>query len=238
MSDADFTRPTTDFWQRIAEANEIEPHPPYRYGYPARLPDGRYLVLPIRRLPGDARRAVASLIANQASFHVVRVLAQHMSALAREAAPTVVIGLPTLGLAFAPLVAQALGFARFVPLGYSRKFWYDEALSAPVSSLTTPVAGKRIYLDPNQVPLVRGARAVVIDDAISSGATQAAVLPLLRTLDCDVAAIVVAMKQGDAWRERLAAIGAEWPSRVRGVFDSPLLALREDGWLPQTAPSA
>ncbi|MDT9150886.1 hypothetical protein RSW37_24460, partial [Escherichia coli] len=38
--------------------------------YPATLPDGRQVALPIRVLPGGDDRAVASLIVNQASFAV------------------------------------------------------------------------------------------------------------------------------------------------------------------------
>lgn len=98
---------------------------------------------------GAPGRAVASPIANQASFEVVRVLAGFMTTLARERAPEAVVGLPTLGLAFAPLVAEARGCPHFVPLGYSRKYWYDEALSVPVAcsprpaSRGSPAAGSR-----------------------------------------------------------------------------------------------
>jgi adenine/guanine phosphoribosyltransferase-like PRPP-binding protein len=225
-----FTEPTTGYWQELVPADAVTHAPPWRFGYPARLPDGRVLMLPIRPLPGDGTRAVASLIANQASFAVVRVLAGCMADLARSAAPEVVVGLPTLGFAFAPLVAEGLGHTRYVPLGYSRKFWYDEALSAPVQSITTPGAGKRVYLDPNQLPLVRGRNVAIVDDAISSGSTLAAVVPLLASVGCTVVTIVVAMLQGEAWRDRLGAIGPQWPARVRGVFASPRLVRVADGW--------
>lgn len=235
MPEAHFTEPTTGYWQQLLPADAPAPAPPFRFGYPARLPDGRVLMLPIRLLPGDGTRAVASLIANQASFAVVRALAGCMADLARDTAPDVVVGLPTLGFAFAPLVAEGLGHARYVPLGYSRKFWYDEALSAPVQSITTPGAGKRVYLDPNQVSLVRGRTVAVVDDAISSGSTLAAVLPLLASAGCTVVTIVVAMLQGNAWRDRLGGIDPQWPTRVRGVFTSPRLVRVADGWMPEGA---
>src|SRR5579872_6754941 len=50
-----------------------------RAGYPGRrmvVPDGRHLLLPIRVLPGDGARAVASLITNQASFRVLDAITE------------------------------------------------------------------------------------------------------------------------------------------------------------------
>ena len=42
-------------------------------------------------------------------------------------------------LSFAALVAERLGQSRYVPLGYSRKFWYDDALSEPVGQIVDAV---------------------------------------------------------------------------------------------------
>src|SRR5205085_339195 len=99
----------------------------------------------IRAIAAEPAHAVASLILNQAALDVADALA---SLLARELsstlAPDLLVGLPTLGLSLAAPVARALGHARYAPMGYSRKFWYDEALSAPVQSITSPVPGKRI----------------------------------------------------------------------------------------------
>jgi adenine/guanine phosphoribosyltransferase-like PRPP-binding protein len=226
---ARFVTGTAGFWQALAPAASFDtrPVPPYRYGYPARLPSGDYLVLPIRVLPGDGDRAVASLIVNHASFAVTRALAGFMTELARPLGADCIVGLPTLGLALAPLVAEGLGHDRYVPLGYSRKFWYDEALSVPVRSLTTPDGTKRAYIDPNLAPLLRGRRVVIVDDAISSGETVRNVLPLLDGLGAAVAGIVVAMLQGERWRAALGAAAA-----VHGVFESPLLAWTDAGWIP------
>jgi adenine/guanine phosphoribosyltransferase-like PRPP-binding protein len=235
----DWTGPTTDFWQTL-RADAPDAAPPWKYRVPVRLPDGRWLDLPVRKLAGaldrngdrSGDRAVASLIANQASHEVVRALSIHMAALCRPFAPDLVIGLPTLGLMFAPQVSGLLGHARFVPLGYSRKFWYDEALSEPVHSITSPTPGKRLYLDPNQLPLIAGRRVVVIDDAVSSGSTLIAALKLLVRAQADVTGIVVAMVQGEDWRGTLGALGQEWPGKVAGVFHSPKLKRGADGWYP------
>src|SRR5579862_6753404 len=102
-----YTEPTTGYWQELTATIPVRfgASPPYRFGYPVRLPCGRFLVLPLRQLP-DGDRAVASLIANQASNAVVAALADHMAERARELAAEIVVGLPTLGLAFASLVAE------------------------------------------------------------------------------------------------------------------------------------
>jgi hypothetical protein len=59
-----FTESTVDYWQELTPdvPARFSTTPPHRFGYPVRLPCGRMLVLPLRRLP-DRRRAVGSLIA-------------------------------------------------------------------------------------------------------------------------------------------------------------------------------
>jgi adenine/guanine phosphoribosyltransferase-like PRPP-binding protein len=228
-----FIKPTTHFWQDILAADDaaVPGGPPYRYGYPARLPDGRRLVLPLRRLP-DGNRAVASLIANQASFTVIDTLSGFMAGFARDAGAQQVIGMPTLGLSFAPLIAQRLGFTNYIPLGYSRKFWYRDDLSEPVHSITTPGAGKSVYIDPNMLPRLAGRRIALVDDAVSSGSTLISVSKLLSRLDCEIAAVVVAMRQGTAWRDNVAAADARLPGIVRGAIAAPLFEFGGDGWYP------
>ena len=149
----------------------------------------------------DGHRAVASLIANQASNTVVAALADHMATQARALDAEVIVGLPTLGLAFASLVAERLGQPRDAPLGYSRKFWYDDALSEPVTSITSPEAGNSAA-GPNLLPLIKGRRVVLVDDAISTGTTAVASVRLLQKIGIDVAGMVVAMKQTNAGRGR------------------------------------
>lgn len=228
MPPATFTEPTTAYWQRIVDADEAGPvDGPWQYGYPARLPDGRVLMLPIRALDSEPTHAVASLICNQASLDVVETLGRMLAERLAPLAPEVVIGIPTLGLTFAPVVARHLGHSRYVPMGYSRKFWYDEALSGAVQSITTPTAGKRVYLDPNLLPLVRGKRVVLVDDAVSSGSTLGAPWTLIESLGAQVLACGVAMRQGRRWVQTL---GPERAARLVGVFDSPLLQAVDGGW--------
>lgn len=231
MPEAFFTEPTTGYWQDITAdiPSRFTAAAPYRYGYPVRLPDGSVLMLPLRQLPsGD--NAVASLIANQASHVVIAALAEAMAELARSFSADIAVGLPTLGFAFADRVAERLGHPRFVPLGYSRKFWYDDTLSQAVQSITSPEPGKLLRLDPNMLPLLDRRRIVLVDDAISTGATAVAAVKLLERIGINVAGIVVAMKQTNRWQVEMATLSA--PPPVRAVYGCPLFRRGDDGWWP------
>lgn len=228
-----FTEPTTDYWQRFEDEATLPEGQrpgdgPWRYGYPAALPDGRVLLLPIRQVASDPTLAVASLIANQASLSVVEDLGVMLARLLSPYAPDVIVGMPTLGLGFAPIVARELGLERLVPLGYSRKYWYDDALSASVRSITTPGGDKRVYLDPNLLPLLRGRTVALVDDAVSSGATLDAPWRLIESLSAKVLACGVVMRQGLRWVDTL---GPDRASKVVGVFDTPLLRAVPEGWV-------
>lgn len=226
--------PTTTYWQSIVSADEltISPNPPYNRGYPARLPDGRFLVLPLRAIPKDPCRCVASLIANHAALDVIETLSEFMADRARPFNAEVVVGLPTLGLAFAPLVAQKLGFTRYIPFGYSRKYWYREDLAVSVQSLTTPDFSKLLFVDPNLVGEIVGKKVLIVDDAVSTGSTMVSALKLLELCGAKVAGIAVAMRQGTKWREVLVdAGGVAIP--LAYVFDSPRMQWQGQGWVPE-----
>ena len=217
-----------DFWQNIYEPGSFPDRGPYRTFYAASLPDKRQILLPIRPL-ADGEHALASLIVNQASFEVLEALAADLAAQLLPFKPDVVIGLPTLGLTLAAAVARHLGHSRYVPLGTSRKFWYLEELSVPMSSVTTRQE-KRLYIDPRMLPLIENRRVALVDDVISSGSSIIAGLSLLAASGIRPAVIGAAMLQSDRWREKIAAFGPEWPERVRGVFSTPLLTKAEGGW--------
>ena len=176
---------------------------------------------------------MASFIANHAAFPVIDALGAHMADLARGLQPELIVGLPTLGLTFAPLVARHLGFDNYVPFGTSRKYWYTDALSVPLRSITTPGGGKSLYVDPHIVARLRGRRVVVVDDAISSGQTTAAALALASIAGAEVLGVVVAMMQGQRWRAQLAAAGGA--GAVRGVFYAPRFVRVEGGWAAEVS---
>lgn len=220
------------FWQTIDAPGTHDPAPRDGWldGYPATLPNGEQILLPIRVLPGDGRSAVASLIVNQASFAVEDALSAEIAELLAPSRPDIVIGVPTLGLPLANNVARRLGHDRMVALGTSRKFWYRDDLSAPLSSITSPTQQKSIFLDPRSLPLLEGRRIAVIDDVISSGTSMAAVLSLLQKAGLEPVVIAAAMLQGTHWQTPLAA----WRDRIVAPLSSPHLQLTEAGrWQPK-----
>ncbi|MBB6466112.1 phosphoribosyltransferase [Aminobacter carboxidus] len=226
------------FWQTVYPEGTFETQPADGFSdlYPASLPDGRQIALPIRILPGDGTSAVASMIVNQASFTVEDALSDAMAVHARAYDPEVVIGVPTLGLPLANGVARRLGHSRMVALGTSRKFWYSEDLSEPMSSITSPDHAKRLYLDPRMLPLLEGKRVLVVDDVISSGTSMLAVLKLLEKAGIEPVAAVFAMLQGDNWRQAIGEHDAPLVSRIHGAIVSPRLRLGDDGdWWPSAS---
>jgi adenine/guanine phosphoribosyltransferase-like PRPP-binding protein len=214
----------SDYWQQILAPGGCEADVS-NVGYVANLADGRQLVLPIRTL-ADGRHGLASLIINQASFAVQDALATDLAQRIESFEPDVVVGLPTLGLTLASAVARKLGHARYVPLGTSRKFWYRDDLSAPLSSVTTPDQEKRLFVDPRMLPLLEGRRVALVDDVISTGASMAAGLALMTRIGVDPEVIGVAMLQSSRWRH---ALEPALQDKIVTVISTPLLEMGPDG---------
>lgn len=223
-----------DYWQTIHPPGSFDPAGPHRDSYPASLPDGGQMLLPIRPL-ADGRHGIASLIINQASFDVLDALAASLAERLSPFRPDVIVGLPTLGLTLASAVAQKLGHTRYVPFGTSRKFWYLDELSVPMSSITTPHQQKRLFADPRMLPLLKGRRVVLVDDVMSSGTSMVAGLNLLAALDIEPVALAVAMLQTERWRSALSACGEGWPEKTRSVVATPLLERNSEGLWKATA---
>jgi adenine/guanine phosphoribosyltransferase-like PRPP-binding protein len=216
-----------NYWQQFEPNDPLNGATVYRDWYPVAMPDGSFLRLPLRDL-GD--RAVAGLIANQAAFAVVDQLAQWMAARVRPLRPEVVVGLPTLGHVFGALVARCLGHANWVAPGTSRKLWYEDALSVPLSSITAPTTDRRMWLDPRLVDRLRGRRVLLVDDVISTGASARSGLALLRLIGVEPVALAVAMTQTDRWRD---ALPTEPP--VVGVFHTPQFRGVVGGWQAESS---
>ncbi|WP_419899838.1 phosphoribosyltransferase [Roseomonas sp. USHLN139] len=212
------------FWQEFS-AGEPEPAG-YRDRYPAPMPDGRRLVLPLRDYGAIA---VTGFIANQAGFPVLRAITGWMAQAARRFGAEVVVGLPTLGHVVGGPVAEALGHPNWVAPGYSRKTWYEERLSVPTSSSTAPEA-RRMWLDPRLLPRLAGRRVLLVDDVISTGSSALAGLQLLRLAGVAPVGLCVAMAQGDRWQ-------ADWRSEVpvAAAFCTPLFRRGTAGWQPDAA---
>lgn len=186
-------------------------------------PMGQYqLLLPIRTLPtGD--KGVASLILNQASFTVLDAIADHVAAQLESHKPDVIVAVPTLGLPLGEALARRFGHDRMIPLSTSRKFWYDDALSEPISSITSPDQSKRLYIDPRMIALTKGCVAVV-DDVFSTGKSIAATLRLMDKINVRPVALACAMLQGQAWR------GVTGDVPICHAIHTPILSKTESGW--------
>lgn len=230
-----------EFWQELYPPGffACEAQTRHRELYPAVLADGRQIALPIRALPGNGGFGVASLIVNQASFAVEEALAGHMIAAVRPFGPDIVVGVPTLGLPLAHAVARGLGHTRMVALGTSRKFWYDDALSEPLASITSPGHERTLYLDPRMLPLLHNKRVAIVDDAISTGRSTAAVVRLLGKAGISPVVLAYAMLQTTRWQAGLRTLDAGLGARVRGAFHTPLLEAATDGsWRAVDVPAA
>jgi adenine/guanine phosphoribosyltransferase-like PRPP-binding protein len=224
-----------DFWQEIHPPGTFERLPADGHCgfFPAEFEDGRQLCLPIREL-ADGEHALASLIINQAGFDVEEALCASLADKVRPFEPEVVVGLPTLGLTLASGTARKLGHSRYVPLGTSRKFWYREELSVPMSSITSPEQVKRLYLDPRMLPLIENRRVLLVDDVISSGRSIVAALKLLDACGIQPVVIGAAMLQTNAWQEPVSAAHSHSLDRIVGVLRTPRLKrTAAGGWAPE-----
>ncbi len=217
-----------EFWQKLYAPETFDVRGVHETFFPATLDDGRQLQLPIRPL-SDKQHALASLIVNQAAFDVVDALSDDLATKLKAFEPDVIVGLPTLGLTLASEVARKLGHSRYVPLGTSRKFWYEEELSVPLSSITTPDQIKRLYIDPRMLPLLDGRRIALVDDVISSGTSIVAALNLLNSRALKPVVIGAAMLQTQRWRAPLEQLGTEFAEMTRGCFTTPMLKHGDNG---------
>ncbi len=216
-----------EFWQQLSPRSDAADDGPFSGYYPAAIDATTELRLPIRVLP-DGDHALCSLIVNQASFVVLDALAAGVAQRLERFAPEVIVGLPTLGLTLADAVARKLGHPRYVACGTSRKFWYEERLSVPVSSVTTPDE-KRLYLDPRMLPLIQGRPVVLVDDVVSTGRSIVAGLALLRAAGVEPMAVACAMLQSRRWREHAELVALD--DRLVSVIASPRLRRTDRGWV-------
>jgi adenine/guanine phosphoribosyltransferase-like PRPP-binding protein len=217
------------FWQTLHPPSSFPQAGAHAGFYPATFDDGRQVLLPVRELPGG-ERAVASLIINQASFAVLDAIAEDLTGKLLGFAPDVVVGLPTLGLTLAAAVARRLGHSRYIPLGTSKKFWYRDDLAVPLTSITSPEGGKRLYIDPRMTPLLHGARIALVDDVISTGASLAAGIALLGLCGVKPVCVGTAMIQSRRWEGRDFGLKA---GQILTVLRTPMLVRSADGWLPE-----
>ncbi|MBL4725325.1 MAG: phosphoribosyltransferase [Rhizobiaceae bacterium] len=232
MTTDDFLSHPHAFWQEISAAGTYDNAPVggYQNFYPASFPDGSQIALPIRERDGG-KRALASLIINQASFSVVDIFASQLAKMVAPYEPEIVVALPTLGITLGAETARKLGHSRYVPLGTSRKFWYQDELSVPLRSITSPDQQKQLYMDPRMLPLLKGKRVLLIDDVLSTGTSIAAGYNLLKLCDIEPVVIGAAMLQTMLWKDRLDEIKPSLADIVVGVINTPsLVPVSGGGW--------
>jgi adenine/guanine phosphoribosyltransferase-like PRPP-binding protein len=222
------------YFDRIIPAAEMPvlPPPPYRDVFPVRLPDGDWALLPFLALPPDFDTAIAYLCITENSFELEDRLSSAMAELVRPLQPDIVVGMPTLGMVLAASVGKKLGHPHYVPLSYSRKFWFEDALSIPVNSITTPVQPKMVYIDPRLLYRLEGKRVLLVEDVISTGGTVAAELELMKRIGADVIGVATAIRETRVWIDKLSAIDARYRALVTSPICCPLFRKSGDGWIP------
>jgi len=201
-----------------SEVMASPPAAPVLDSYSIRLPDGDWVELPMLPLPPDFETAIAYLCITANSFELEDRLSTAMAELGRALAPDIVVGMPTLGMVLAASVAKKLEHPRYVPLSYSRKFWFEDELSVAVNSITTPVQPKTVYIDPRLVERLEGKRVLLVEDVISTGGTVAAELQLMKKLGAEVVGVVTAIKETNVWQRKLAAIDPAYPALVHARY--------------------
>jgi adenine/guanine phosphoribosyltransferase-like PRPP-binding protein len=206
--------------------------PPYQDAYPVKLTDGDWALLPFLALPPDFDTAIAYLCITENSFSLEDRLSSAMAELARPLRADIVVGMPTLGMVLAASVGKKLGHQHYVPLSYSRKFWFEDELSIPVNSITTPVQPKTVYIDPRLIERLEGKRVLLVEDVISTGGTVSAELALMKKLGALVVGVVTAIRETRVWIDKLAAIDPAYPALVTSPIRCPLFRKSGPGWAP------
>jgi adenine phosphoribosyltransferase len=136
----------------------------------------------------------------------------------------VVASVATMGIPVAIEVTRRLGLDQYVIFHKTPKINLADAVSEPVTSITTASA-QRLLFDRTRIPVVEGRRVAVIDDVVSTGASAAAALRLLRKIGGLPVAVGAIVTEGSAWREAL----GEDAALVHSLGELPLFEPAGDG---------
>ncbi len=191
--------------------------------------------LPLVAVADDC--TIALLICVDMGVHFAEVAGRELADLLAPARPELVVSVATMGIPLAIEVTRALGLDDYLILHKTPKIHLGQSLAEPVRSITTDHP-QMLRMDPGRAAVVRGRRVAVVDDVISTGASTAAALSLVRRVGGVPVAVGVLMTEGRAWREALGADG----EGVVSLGSVPLFrpdpegpGLRED-WGPPGAP--
>ncbi len=146
--------------------------------------------------------AIALLICVDMGVAFAHTAGTELAELLRPTEPEMVVSVATMGIPLAIEVSRALGLDDYVILHKTPKIHLGEFWSEPVRSITTD-AEQRLRVDPARVDAVRGKRVAVVDDVISTGASLAAALRLVRRMGGEPVAVGALVTEGTGWRRVL-----------------------------------
>jgi adenine/guanine phosphoribosyltransferase-like PRPP-binding protein len=178
--------------------------------------------LPIVRLDDDLAIALLISVDLGVAFceRAAAELVERLGGLGIE----VVVSVATMGIPVALEVTRRLGLDQYVILHKTPKIHLADAVAEPVRSITTAV-DQRLLLDRRRIPAVRGHRVVLIDDVVSTGASAAAALRLLRGVGAVPVAIGAIVTEGRLWAGAL----GEDAAMVHALGTVPLFRPLDDG---------
>jgi adenine/guanine phosphoribosyltransferase-like PRPP-binding protein len=145
---------------------------------------------------------IALLICVDLGVHFAEVAGRELAERLAPARPELVVSVATMGIPLAIEVTRALGLDDYLIVHKTPKIHLGESLAEPVRSITTDHP-QMLRMDPVRAGVVRGRRVAVVDDVISTGASTAAALSLVRRVGGEPVAVGVLMTEGRAWREVL-----------------------------------
>jgi adenine phosphoribosyltransferase len=171
-------------------------------------------------------RAISLLMTIDVGVRFIETAGRDLAALVEDARPDVVASAATLGIPVAIEVTRALGLDDYLILQKTAKLHLADALSEPLSSITTAGA-QQLLLDRARIPAVAGKRVALVDDVIATGGSIRASLALLRAAGAEVVVVGSLLQEGAGWRD---ALGSD-ADLVRSLGRIPLFdADGAGGW--------
>jgi adenine/guanine phosphoribosyltransferase-like PRPP-binding protein len=138
--------------------------------------------------------------------------------------PEIVVSVATMGIPLAIEASRALGLDDYLILHKTPKVHLGDTLAEPLVSITT-ASPQQLRMDPARAGAVTGKRVALVDDVISTGASVAAALRLLRRVEAEPVVIGAFVTEASGWRE---ALGPD-ADRVRVLGSIPVFHPEADG---------
>lgn len=175
-------------------------------------------------VPLDGELGIALLITVDLGIAFCARAGAELAEMLRGSDVDVVVSIATMGIPVAIEVARSLEQDEYVVLHKTPKIHLADAVAEPVRSITTS-GEQRLLLDRYRVSAVAGRRVAIVDDVVSTGASAAAAVRLLRRVGAEPVAIGALATEGAAWRD---ALGAD-QGLVEALGTLPLFERRADG---------